>query len=106
MTKKIQGMAADWIDENDPFIDWSLDSIAIKAYTAGYEKGKCLNKEKIMTCLNYLNKYGGIDGDHHKQWLINKLVLILTDDYDSWVKDFQSGQDGPDTYLWSAGIAP
>jgi hypothetical protein len=52
-------------------------------------------------------KYGGIDGAHHKAWVIDQMVRILAgSDYDKVVADAKSGEDGPDTYEWDTGIAP
>ena len=52
-------------------------------------------------------QYGGIDGDYHKAWVIDQMVRILAGDkYDQIVKDACDGEDGPDTYRWSIGIAP
>lgn len=49
-------------------------------------------------------EYGGIDGDHHKQWLLDQILQILLseNDYNEWLKDYnQSGYDE-----WNKGIAP
>lgn len=52
-------------------------------------------------------RYGGIDGDHHKAWVIDQMVRALTDDrYETVVADACDGADGPDTYDWDEGIAP
>lgn len=52
-------------------------------------------------------QYGGIDGNHHKQWVINEIIkLIEGDHYVEWVKDWEFGKDGPNTYEWDEGIAP
>jgi hypothetical protein len=76
-------------------------------------------------------KDGQIDGDHHKLWVIDQMVRVLTgcpifekvakdcngktylsykrvenDAYTSWVKEVCAGKDGPDTYEWDVGIAP
>lgn len=61
--------------------------------------------EKIEKALEMIESYGGIDGGHHKQWVLDQLVRILADDYDQWVKEYQDGEDGPETYLWDEGIA-
>jgi len=57
--------------------------------------------------------YGGIDGGHHKAWVIDQIVrALLTDDdgdmseYDEVVKRAKAGEDGPDTYEWDEGVAP
>ncbi len=81
--------------------------------------------------LDFIMRYGGIDGDHHKTWVIDQVVRALhnvpvtvtrrswndgsiTDDveqstneaYENWVKSYNDGEDGPDTYEWDVGIAP
>ena len=62
--------------------------------------------EKQKKALDFIAEWGGIDGGHHKQWVLDQLVRILTDDYDKWVAEWQDGEDGPETYLWDEGIAP
>jgi hypothetical protein len=63
--------------------------------------------EKIDRALAYIMEYGGVDGGHHKQWLLDQVVQMLADDkYDDWVKFFENGEDGPQTYEWDRGIAP
>lgn len=56
--------------------------------------------------LDLIEEWGGIDGGHHKQWLLDQLVRELSPDYEQWVKDYESGEDGPHTYEWDKGIAP
>jgi hypothetical protein len=56
--------------------------------------------------LDLIGEYGGIDGGHHKQWLIDQLVRVLAGDYTEWVRDYKDGEEGPDTYGWDEGIAP
>ena len=52
-------------------------------------------------------RYGGIDGDHHKAWVIDQMVRALADvRYASIVAEAKAGADGPDTYSWDEGIAP
>ena len=63
--------------------------------------------DKIKKALNIAHGYGGIDGDHHKMWVIDQMVRALTGNkYDEWVKEHNKGEDGPDTYEWETGIAP
>lgn len=51
--------------------------------------------------------YGGFDGGHHKDWVIDQMVRQLTgDNYDAVVSDARAGEDGPETYSWEIGIAP
>jgi hypothetical protein len=63
-------------------------------------------QSKEGACLDLITAYGGIDGAHHKQWLLDKLVRTLSDDYGQWIKIYNHGEDGPDTYKWDVGIAP
>lgn len=52
-------------------------------------------------------QYGGIDGAHHKAWVIDQMVRVLAgDEYEQIVTDAKAGEDGPDTYEWDEGIAP
>lgn len=71
------------------------------------------------------------DGDHHKMWLIDQIVRVLTDcpmeeatatdcngktysyealgesrEYREFVRNFENGEDGPKTYEWDTGISP
>lgn len=63
-------------------------------------------EEKIQEALNFIKNFGGFDGDHHKQWVLDQLVHILAPDYDQWVREFEDGEDGPHTYEWGDGVAP
>ncbi len=63
-------------------------------------------EERRKKALDLIFQYGGIDGGHHKEWLIDQMVRVLAIDYDKFVKDFQDGEDGPETYEWNTGIAP
>jgi hypothetical protein len=62
--------------------------------------------ERIKQALE-IAEYGGCDGAHHKTWVIDQMVRVLTgDDYEKWVAQYQDGEDGPETYEWDEGIAP
>lgn len=62
---------------------------------------------KVEQALEIAGRFGGIDGDHHKTWVIDQMVRKLTEDnYEAWVLDMCAGEDGPDTYGWDTGIAP
>ncbi len=80
----------------------------------------------------WIERYGGIDGSHHKDWLLDQIARILkgtkviitlakwsdgqeeyrfeldtpTEEYNNWVKEMCDGEDGPDTYSYEIGIAP
>lgn len=63
--------------------------------------------DKTEKVLDLIHQYGGIDGDHHKQWLLDQIVrTIMGDDYALWVLKYEHGEDGPKTYEWDVGIAP
>lgn len=76
-------------------------------------------------------QFGGIDGGHHKMWVIDQMVRALigcsvikktandcngvkfeyeafgeSDEYRRFVADANDGADGPQTYSWDTGIAP
>ena len=88
-------------------------------------------RDRIVDALLVASSYGQTDGDHHKAWVIDQMVRYLTgcplvsreaidaygkpytflslgesDEYRSFVAQHNAGEDGPDTYGWSGGIAP
>lgn len=87
--------------------------------------------ERAEEALDLILRYGGEDGGHHKQWVLDQVVRILTDcptvqrtalsaygteytydalgespEYLAWVACCKAGEDGPETYEWDEGIAP
>ena len=63
--------------------------------------------ERERRCLALIEEYGGIDGGHHKQWVLDQIArTLLADDYDAWVTKYEAGEDGPQTYGWDEGVAP
>lgn len=64
-------------------------------------------RDSIQAAIDMAVSYGGIDGGHHKAWVIDQMVRILAgDDYDKVVAEAKDGEDGPETYGWDEGIAP
>lgn len=66
-------------------------------------------KQRIVSALNMAYDYGGVDGAHHKEWIIDQMVKALLDSdekYVQWKKKFNDGNAGPNTYEWPTGIAP
>ena len=86
---------------------------------------------RIQKALELAVQYGGIDGDHHKRWVIDQMVRTLTgcptiqqedidalgekytydalgesEEYKTLVREAKEGEDGPETYDWDTGIAP
>jgi hypothetical protein len=63
--------------------------------------------DRIKAALDVIERYGTIDGEHHKTWVIDQVARALTGDgYDEWVVKLRDGEDGPETYDWDTGIAP
>lgn len=63
--------------------------------------------DRIIKALDIARRYGGIDGDHHKAWVIDQMVRELAGDgYARFVAESKAGEDGPETYSWDEGIAP
>lgn len=95
-----------------------------KQDTRGYSK-----EDWIML---WIEMYSGIDGGHHKDWLIDQIARIIKgtkiivkmakwdnyheeerfsleeppEQYHKWVENMKDGEDGPDTYSYDTGIAP
>lgn len=66
-----------------------------------------MSEAKIAKAIAMIERYGGIDGAHHKAWVIDQVARILTaPDYPAWVKRMTDGEDGQYTYEWDEGIAP
>lgn len=105
---------------------------AVEGEWARQWKGKTMNNPeghiaKALECADD----GSTDGAHHKMWVIDQMVRALTGcpmvkrtaidcngrkygyeaqgespEYLAWVKEFEAGEDGPQTYEWDTGIAP
>ncbi|MBR8182072.1 hypothetical protein KDW54_06625 [Burkholderia ambifaria] len=66
-----------------------------------------MGDDRIKRALDLAVRYGGIDGEHHKAWVIDQMVRTLSgSEYDELVRNAKAGEDGPDTYDWDIGIAP
>jgi hypothetical protein len=58
--------------------------------------------QQIQEVLDLIDRCGGIDGDHHKQWVLDQVVRILTGDgYGAWVASREK-----EGYEWEEGIPP
>ena len=65
------------------------------------------SEKKVEGSIKLIVDYGGIDGSHHKDWVLDQVVRELSgDNYDKIIADAKSGEDGPNTYGWEEGIAP
>lgn len=66
-------------------------------------------ESRVQAALELAVRYGGIDGDHHKAWVIDQMVRALTgtqEAYEKFVANAKDGEDGPETYRWEVGIPP
>ncbi len=88
---------------------------------------------RIERALKLAIRFGGIDGDHHKAWVIDQMVRELTgcpkvrrlspfkwtddkrhritmlgesEEYKELVREARHGELGPETYDWDEGICP
>jgi len=63
---------------------------------------------KIERTLDLIENYGGIDGSHHKQWILDQIVRILTGKhYETWLENYEDrDDDGNPQCEWDTGIAP
>jgi hypothetical protein len=61
-------------------------------------------ENRIDQACHLIYNYGGIDGDHHKQWILDQVLKILLgpEDYDLWLENYEGGGQ----YEWDKGIAP
>jgi len=64
----------------------------------------------LSKVLNIIGQYGGIQGDHHKAWLLNEILILLLGEkgHKEWVERYEGEEDdeGDKTYSWELGIAP
>ena len=79
------------------------DKEAIETLLTAYEK----EKEKNNNVLGLIFEYGQTDGEHHKAWVIDQIVRIITENnYDKWVQHYEYDEETDEDYFWDIGIAP
>lgn len=67
---------------------------------------------RISKACNLVWDYGYVEGEHHKQWLIDRMLreLMTHDEYRQWVKNYnepEEDENGDEIALeWSEGTAP
>jgi hypothetical protein len=69
-------------------------------FLGGEDEQEALDRKHtaIQNALVIARRYGWIDGDHHKAWVIDQMVRALTgSEYATWIKR---------SVDWSEGIAP
>lgn len=63
--------------------------------------------EREDAALELIFRYGMIEGDHHRCWVIDQVTRKLTgDEYEAFVAKRKNGEDGPNSYAWDEGIPP
>lgn len=61
---------------------------------------------RIDAAMAIIERCGGVDGGHHKAWVIDQVARCLTGDhYAAWVADMRYPGDG-EHYEWDEGIPP
>ena len=66
------------------------------------DKAKAL--QRINMALRIARRYGQIEGDHHRLWVIDQMVRVLThSDYSKWVQEAEAGIPGiPSDGKWES----
>lgn len=63
--------------------------------------------ERIRLATELILEDGQVDGDHHKTWVIDQVLRLLTGSrYRQVIEEYCAGEDGAETYSWDEGIAP
>lgn len=59
---------------------------------------------RIQAAVKVISQYGGIDGGHHKAWVLDQALRSLLGDvgYVEWRAEWEQGGE----YEWDEGIAP
>lgn len=68
------------------------------------------NEERISEAVELAYQFAGIDGAHHKQWVIDQMLrkLLEPEEYNDWVLRWEGDADPEsDEFIeWDTGIAP
>ena len=65
------------------------------------------DRQRIDEAIDLALNYGGIDGGHHKMWVIDQMLRVLLGaNYEQAIVEYRAGEDGPDTYFWDIGTPP
>lgn len=63
--------------------------------------------DPVQEAIDIAIRYGGIDGSHHKAWVIDQMLRILCgDNYTRVIAESCAGEDGPNTWEHDVGIPP
>jgi hypothetical protein len=68
------------------------------------------DSDRITGAVGLIHRYGGIDGDHHKQWVLDQVLRVLLgpEGYAEFARKFPLGPDGEEDHYseWDRGTAP
>lgn len=93
---------AEWREVENRHIPSGADGVFVSV-----EQAPDTTEDRVTLALDLIGGYGGIDGSHHKMWVLDQAARILAGDgYEAWAAEQRDGEDGPDTYEWDEGIAP
>lgn len=70
-----------------------------------------LYKQRIEDAIEVIEKYGWIDGVHHKQWCLDQIArILLASRYKEWTEEMLGNFDAEleeyEYEPWDEGIAP
>lgn len=63
--------------------------------------------DNVQKAIDIAFQYAGLDGDHHKMWVIDQMIraLLTPEQYKAWVREYEAVENG--SYAeWDEGIAP
>ena len=64
-------------------------------------------QQRIERAIELACRFGGRDEVHHLHWVLDQMVRELAGErYEQIVASTCAGEDGPNTWRWSTGIAP
>lgn len=66
-------------------------------------------RARVTSAMVVAERFGGIDGDHHKTWVIDQMMRALLDDrYDDWRRAYEAATDESGELMgsWPEGIPP
>lgn len=67
--------------------------------------------KRIVKAADLILQYGGIDGDHHKQWVLDQVLrtLLTVKEYKKWTELYRGDLNDEAEYdydEWDVGIPP
>jgi hypothetical protein len=66
---------------------------------------------RVAEALELISQFGGVEGEHHKTWVIDQVARSLLGSdyaYDKWAREMEGDPEDEDNYYgpWDEGIAP